>query len=78
MEWHLEGNVIVIDAFTVRDSDAQRWADLMAVRVEIPEEIVVIPMDATLIEQVLINLMEKHIFIPKCFFKTTSLNHRFN
>ena len=37
MEWHLEGdNVIVVDAFTVRDSDAQRWADLMAVRVEIP------------------------------------------
>ena len=22
--------------------------------------------------------MEKHIFIPKCFFKTTSLNHRFS
>ena len=37
MEWHLEGdNVIVVDAFTVRDSDAQRWADLLAVRVEIP------------------------------------------
>lgn len=37
MEWHLEGdNVIVVDVFTVRDSDAQRWADLMAVRVEIP------------------------------------------
>ena len=36
MEWHLEGNASVIDAFTARDSDAQRWADLMAVRVEIP------------------------------------------
>ena len=37
MEWHLEGdNVIVVDAVTVRDSEAPRWADLMAVRVEIP------------------------------------------
>ena len=32
-----------------------------AVRVEIPEEIVVIPMDATLIEQVLINLLENAV-----------------
>ncbi len=38
MEWHLEDNVIVLDDYTVRDSDAQRWADLMAVRVEIPEK----------------------------------------
>lgn len=37
MEWHLEGNVIVVDAFTVRDSDAQRWADLMAVRINCKE-----------------------------------------
>ena len=33
MEWHLEGNLIVLDAYDVRDTDAQRWADLMSVRI---------------------------------------------
>ena len=33
MEWHLEGdNVIVVDAFTARDSDALRWEVLMDAR----------------------------------------------
>ena len=36
MEWHLEGNVIVLDEYQIRDTDAQRWADLMAVRIELP------------------------------------------
>lgn len=31
-------DIIIIDAgeYIIRDTDAQRWADLMAVRVEIP------------------------------------------
>ena len=37
------------------------------VNVSVPEEMLIVPMDATLIEQVLINLMENHIFIPKHF-----------
>ena len=38
------------------------------VNVSVPEEMLIVPMDATLIEQVLINLMENHIFILKHFF----------
>lgn len=37
MDWHLEENVIVLDDYDVKDSPAQRWADLMAVRIEIPK-----------------------------------------
>lgn len=38
MEWHIEGNVIVLDDYDIRDTPAQRWADLMAVRIEIPQK----------------------------------------
>ena len=41
--------------------------DTLPVRVSVPDELLMVPMDATLIEQVLINLMENHIFIPKHF-----------
>lgn len=37
MDWHLEGNVIVLDNYDVKDSPSQRWEDLMAVRIEIPK-----------------------------------------
>lgn len=37
MEWHIEGNVIVLDDYDIRDTPAQRWADLMAVRIELPK-----------------------------------------
>ncbi len=32
-------DIIIIDAgeYIIRDTDAQRWADLMAVRIEIPK-----------------------------------------
>ena len=29
--------MIVLDEYDVKDSPAQRWADLMAVRIEIPK-----------------------------------------
>ena len=38
MEWHIEGNVIVLDDYDVRDTPAQRWADLMSVRIELPKK----------------------------------------
>lgn len=38
MEWHIEGNVIVLDDYDIRDTPAQRWADLMAVRIELPKK----------------------------------------
>lgn len=32
-------DIIIIDAgeYIIRDTDAQRWADLMAIRIEIPK-----------------------------------------
>ena len=44
----------------------RRYPDVQ-ISVRAPEELLLIPMDAILIEQVLINLMENHIFIPKHF-----------